>query len=695
MLNALLEIGCEEIPARFMPAFLADLKQKAEEKLTKERIGFGQVHSLGTYRRLVLFIEDIAPRQEDLREEVKGPPAEIAFDKGGKPTPAAQGFAKSQNVTLKDLIVRPLGPKNYVFAKVTKIGQPTAKVLEKVFPEIIAALYQPLSMRWADVEFKFIRPIHWITALCGSQVVKFSLAGIKASHQTSGHRYLKGKAKALKFTGAITLRDYKQALKKLHVLVDPAERKAALKKQIEALAKTAKAEALMSEELLNEVTFLVECPLAYRGSFEPRFLAVPQEVLITSMQKNQKYFPLVDKAGKLLPQFIVVTDNCRNPLVVAGNQKVLSARLSDAKFFFEEDKKLSLKMRVPELEKTAFFEKLGSMRQKGERMAELATFIGKKIGVGEEGIKDIKQIAALCKADLNTRMVYEFPELQGVMGKVYALLAGENQGVAEGIFEHYLPRFAEDRLPATLPGTAVALADKIDSLVGCFSIGAIPSGSEDPFGLRRAVQGIIRMILEKKLDLLLDELLDHSLKLYASLIKPLPDAVKVNKLIIDFIAVRLRQVLAEKGIRYDVIDAVLDDYNDILDVEKKAVAMNQLLSQAWFAGVALSADRITRITKGVKREQVIEADFTDPEEKSLYAIYLKVNWEVGEAVKREEWEKALQSLAELSLPLEQFFDKVLVMHEDEKLRQNRLALLKTIGDLYARIANFSRIVKQA
>ncbi|MEE8638592.1 MAG: glycine--tRNA ligase subunit beta, partial [Candidatus Margulisiibacteriota bacterium] len=507
MSNALLEIGCEEIPARFMPGFLEDLKQKAEEKLRRERIGFGKIQTLGTYRRLTLYVEDISPKQEDLCEEVKGPPAERAFDASGKPTQAALGFAKSQKVSLDALTVQTVGKKNYVFAKVLHKGKPTEKVLSSIFPEIISSLYQPLAMRWGEVDFKFIRPIHWIAALCGYKIVKFTLAGIKSSDKTEGHRYAKNPKSAIRNPN---IENYKKILAKLGVVVDQEERKELIRQKVAAVAKKAKVEALIEEDLLNEVTFLVEDPAAYPGKFNQEFLKIPQEVLITSMKKNQKYFPAVDRAGKLMAKFVVVTDGCRNPKVVEGNQKVLSARLSDAKFFFEEDKKLPLKVRIPDLERIAFFEKLGTISHKIERMGKLSEWIGKRLGLEKEGLKTARRITELCKADLTTKMVYEFPELQGVMGREYALLSGEDPKVAQGIFEHYLPRCAEDKLPRSSEGTVVALADRIDSLVGCFSVGAIPTGSEDPYGLRRAVHGIIRIVLEKKIDLLLDEIIEHS-----------------------------------------------------------------------------------------------------------------------------------------------------------------------------------------
>lgn len=697
--NALLEIGCEEIPARFMPGFLSDLKLKAEEKLRVERLGYSSVQTLGTYRRLTLIIEGLPAKQDDLAEEMKGPPASIAF-KDGKPTQAALGFAKTQGVAPDELIVKSDGKKDYVYANVLRKGEETDKALARIFPEIISALYQPLAMRWGELDYKFIRPIHWLVALCSSKIVKFEVAGIKSGNQTKGHRYLKLKGQNSKIKSA-ELSLYKEALLKLGVVVDQAERKELIREKVAAAAKKAGAEALIENDLLSEVAFLAEDPIAYVGKFNKDFLEIPQDVLITSMKKNQKYFPLVDKNGKLQARFIVVTDGCKQASVVDGNQKVLSARLSDAKFFFEEDKKIPLEMRRADLEKTGFFEKLGTLAHKVERLARLSEWIGKRVKLDDAGLKAVKRISELCKADLSTKMVYEFPVLQGIMGREYALLAGEDPKVAQGIYEHYLPRHADDDLPQSMEGIVVALADRVDSLVGCFSIGSIPSGSVDPYGLRRAVNGIIRIIQDKKIDILLDELIEHSYKLYEPVFLAFlfekgetgyQDFPKIKQQLLEFIAGRLKPMFLERGIRYDVIDAVLYDCNDILDCAVKAGLINQVVKEDWFAGIVKSAERVARITKNVPREEVREEDLTDEEEKKLHSLYMKMNWEVGQAINQEDWAKALKALAELTDPIELFFDKVLVMHEDEKLKQNRLALLKSLEKLYLSVADFRKVV---
>lgn len=702
MPNVLLEIGCEEIPARFMPGFLKDLKTKAEEKLKRERVTFERIETLGTCRRLALYIENISARQQDLSGEVKGPPAEFAFDAEGKPTAAANGFAKSQGVDVSKLVVKPSGPKNYVFAVVVKKGKAAEKVLQEIFPEIISSLYLPLSMRWGDTDFKFIRPIHSILALYGNKVIKFELAGIKSGNKIRPHRYVgTGLVPVRGQPQELSLHFYKKFMLKNGVIVDQNERKEMIRKQVQAVAEGKGLRVLIDEDLLNEVNFLVEFPKTYAGRFKEEFLEVPPEVLITSMKKNQKYFPLVNDKGGLQARFAVVTDGCTNPKVVEGNEKVLSARLADARFFFEEDKKQPLRLRVTDLEKVAFFEKLGTVSHKVERMGKLVEWIGKRIGLTEEGIANSRRIAELSKADLTTRMVYEFPELQGVMGKIYALLSDEDPRVAQGILEHYLPRFAEDILPESREGMAVALADRVDSVMGAFSVGSIPSGSEDPYGIRRAVMGIIRIILDKKLDLLLDETLEHSYKLYEPVFlgylfgkgeTGYQDFPRIKQEIMSFIAVRLRPLLLEAGIRYDVADAALQDFNDISDVKEKARAINSLLREDWLAGVVASAERVSRIAANAEHDRVQQHDFADREEKELYDLYIKINWQVGERVKEGRWEEAARELSKLTDPIESFFDKVLVMHQDERVRSNRLALLKSLEKLYLSVADFRKIV---
>ncbi|MFA4905532.1 MAG: glycine--tRNA ligase subunit beta [Candidatus Margulisiibacteriota bacterium] len=678
--NLLLEVGCEEIPARFMPGLLADLKQKTEEKLSAARLSYLRVETLGTPKRLVLYIEGLAQQQPDEVLEVKGPPAEAGEG-------AAQGFAKKYGINAKELKVRTEGNRNYLVATVKKKGLAAEKVMTGLLPEIICSLYLPLSMRWGDLDFKFIRPIHTILALHNKKIIRFNLAGIQSSNYTYGHRHkVKSQKSKVKITKA-DLKEYKSKLLKAGVLVDQNERRALIKAKV----KKAAAGALIDERLLEEVNYLVEYPEALVGGFDADFLSLPKDVLITSMKKNQKYFPVLDQTGELASRFVLIADGSKPKNLKDGNQRVLSARLTDARFFFEEDRKRPLHSRIPDLKRVEFFEKLGNLYEKTERLVKLAEFIARNLKAAPEQTAQIKRIAELSKADLTTQMVFEFPELQGVMGREYARIEGEDRVVAEGIFEHYLPRFAEDKLPQSVPGYVVALSDKIDTLVGCFAVGSIPTGSVDPYGLRRQALGVIKIILDKKIDLPLNEIIEQAFRLYRPLLLELTDYEKTLRQLREFLEGRLKVILLEENLPFDTVDAALHKFTDVLEAQKVAQALSAIRGESWFKGVCATHDRLKRITKGVTREHVIESDLADAEEKQLHAEYLKVNWDVEEKVNAGAYEEAVKQLARLTEPVEKFFEKVLVMHENERLKLNRLALLRSIEKTFEQVADFTRI----
>ena len=686
-----------------MPGLLADLKLKAEEKLKGNRLEFIAIETFGTPRRLALLIEGLPKKQPDIMEDMQGPPAEIAFGADNKPTQAAIGFAKKCGAGVENLKIRTVKGRNFVCASIKRKGIVTEKLLARLFPEIISSIYLPLAMRWGDSDFKFIRPIHWIVALCGNKIVKFEIAGITASNLTKGHRFRsepatkrRGSSKEQWNRGVqpqVPLSNpnkeyYINILRKLDVVVDQDERKEQIRKLVEEAAEKVKGKALIEDDLLTEVTYLVEKPAVFVCGFKPEFLSLPKEVLITSMKKNQKYFPILDDKGKLTSKFVLVTNNCKNKGVIDGNRRVISARLTDAIFFFNEDKKLPLRSRIPDLKRVEYFEKLGTMYDKTERVKQLAHNLARHLKIDETNIKKTQAAAELLKADLTTHMVFEFPELQGIMGGEYALASGEDMDVARAILEHYLPRFAGDKLPETVPGTIVSLADKIDSLVGCFIIGKIPTGSEDPYGLRRAAYGIIKIILDKKLDILLDEMIDHSLRIYGK------DGVGHSKIIgqiLEFIGIRLKAFFLEENLPTDVIDSALAGFNDILEARDTALAIIKNRQADWFSGIAATESRISRIAKDVKREQIIDADFIDQEEKDLHSIYLTVNWTVSEKINSGDYDGALEELSKLTQPVENFFNKVLVMHEDERIKMNRLALLKAIEKTFLKVADFTKL----
>jgi glycyl-tRNA synthetase beta chain len=559
-------------------------------------------------------------------------------------------------------------------------------------------------MRWGSEDFKFIRPIHWLLASFAGKLVKFELADVKTALSVSGHRFLdSGKMHKVPVSALRGLEAYKTFLRGVGVIVDQEERKALIAAGVKSSITDENTKPLLDAALLEEVTYLVECPDFLVGSFPPAFLKVPNEVLVTSMKKNQKYFPVLDERGHLTNKFVIVT-NCKvganQKTLREGNERIIAARLSDARYFFGEDQKVKLEARVAPLAKIAFHEGLGNLLEKQNRLVELTRNLGKLFGLDEHTIARAVRAAHLCKADLTTQMVFEFPELQGIMGREYALASGEEKSVAQGIFEHYLPRFAGDILPKTLEGVLVALADKFDSLVGCFSLGVIPTGSHDPFGLRRLAQGIVAIVLEKKLDFILEDLIRKNYKLYLKIHQSaqnnkravLPEEEVLEKLL-QFLAERMKNVLKEEGIRYDLAEAALHEFNDIWAAQKTARALQRHCHAHWFKGLVESADRIHRLAASATRENVLEHDFACDAEKQMFEAYLKVNWETGEKIKKGEYEAALLELAKFTPYVEKFFVDVLVMHEDEKVKTNRLALLKTLEKMYFEFADFSQVVR--
>jgi glycyl-tRNA synthetase beta chain len=703
-INALLEIGLEEVPARFMPAILADLKQKAEKELQASRLSFGSIETYGTPRRIVLYLEGLPNKQDDLTKEVRGPHKQVAFADNGTPTKAGEGFAKGQGVAVSDLQVRKVGDKEFVFASVREKGIETDKLLESLFPKLIKSLYLPISMRWGSVDFKFIRPLHWLVALCGKKILSFEISGIRSSNKTFGHRFLGGKPIIINTAKGIDIKGFKAALLKGRVMLDQNERKAKISDMVKEMAKKLGGSALIEGGILDEVNYLVEWPVPLSGGFKKEYLSLPKDVLVTVMKKHQKYVSVFDSAGRILPLFVNITNGVKKEdlkNVQEGNERVLSARLYDAKFFFDEDRKKSLEDLVPKLEKVAFYDKLGSISEKVERIVALSDWIAKELKLAQSQRDDIKHIAQLCKADLMTQMVYELPELQGVMGREYSLLEGKPKEIANGIFEHYLPRHSEDIMPSSIEGAVVGIADKIDSIVGCFSINLIPTGSEDPFALRRQAQGIVSVLMNKKINLELDDLIGKAYKLYEPLFLgelftsgnvKYNDVQKVTSDVLAFIAARVRSVLLESGTKYDVADAVLSHFADVQDVCEKGKVLSRRLKEEWFKGVVFTADRISRLAVNAARENVVEADFVQEEERALYALYLEVNSAIGEAINRNDYETALKELSKFTKPVEDFFVKVMVMDKNEKVKANRLALLKTLERMYLEIADLPKIV---
>ena len=676
--DLLFEIGTEEIPAHVMPHLLEDLAQLAETMLKEHRLSYEKVRTLGTPRRAALIVTGLAERQEDVNTETRGPSVAIAFDADGNPTKAGAGFARGQGVDPSALIQR----DGYVYASVHESGAATAELLTSLLPDLVRAIPLPNSMRWGDLDFRFIRPIRWFVALYGTEIVPFTLAGVTSGNHSRGHRTLAPADFVI--TSAA---DYEAACEKAYIIVDPERRRAMICEQITETARACGGTAEITPDLLEEVLYLVEYPTALSGSFEEKYLALPAEAVITPMRDHQRYFPVKAADGSLLPAFITVRNGGKAHLdvVAHGNERVLRARLADAQFFFDEDRKKSLAEHREKLKTVVFQRGLGSMYEKTERLMALTTAIVEEMAAGDTddaALADARRAAELSKADLVTGMVTEFTELQGIMGREYALLDGESPAVARAIDEQYMPRFAGDELPQTPLGVALSVADKIDNIVGTFSQGRIPTGSQDPFGLRRQALGLVLMLIEQESTMLLSDLVDEACDLYD--LEEFRDKMQVY--VADFIRLRLKNVLSERGVRYDMQEAVLGDVDLVADVPVRAAYVERLLASEGGEALVQSFVRVGNIARSVTGGTVDPALFKAEEEGALLSAYQAA------AAARAEGEDTLPAEQALGRAIDTFFDAVMVMDKDARVKENRLSLLKMIDDDLLETADYSKIV---
>ena len=676
--DLLLEIGTEEIPAHVMPHLLSDLKRLAGEQLRDQRLSYENLRTIGTPRRAALIVTGLAERQEDVSTETRGPSVAIAFDAAGNLTKAGEGFARGQGINPSALIQR----DGYVYASVHEKGAETARLLTELLPELIRSIPLPNSMRWGDLDFRFIRPIRWLVALYGTETVPFMLANVTSGNMSRGHRTL-APADFIIPSPA----DYEAACERAYIIVDPERRRAMICEQIAETAKACGGTAEITPDLLEEVLYLVEYPTALSGSFEERYLALPAEAVITPMRDHQRYFPVKAADGSLLPVFITVRNGGKEHLdvVAHGNERVLRARLADAQFFFDEDRRKSLAEHREKLKTVVFQRGLGSMYEKTERLTALTTAIVEEMAAGDAdgtALADARRAAELSKADLVTGMVTEFTELQGIMGREYALLDGESPAVACAIDEQYMPRFAGDELPQTPLGVALSVADKIDNIVGTFSQGRIPTGSQDPFGLRRQALGLVLMLIEQESTMLLSDLVDEACDLYD--LEEFRDKMQVY--VADFIRLRLKNVLSERGVRYDVQEAVLGDVDLVADVPVRAAYVERLLASEGGEALVQSFVRVGNIARSVTGGTVDPALFKAEEEGALLSAYQTA------AAARAEGEDTLPAEQALGRAIDTFFDAVMVMDKDARVKENRLSLLKMIDDDLLETADYSKIV---
>ncbi|MDD5533483.1 MAG: glycine--tRNA ligase subunit beta [Syntrophales bacterium] len=684
----LLEVGTEEIPAEFLPKTLKDMEEIIRKDLDANRIGFGRITTMATPRRLVLIVADLEDKQQDQVIEKIGPARRASFDSEGKPTKAAVGFAKGQGIDISELETVTTEKGEYICARKRIQGEQTPVVLPGILSGFILSLPFQKSMRWKDLNIRFVRPIHWIVAMYGGDIVSFKLENITSGRKTCGHRFMSPGFFLVKDG-----RDYLAKMRDNYVIVNPAERRKMIIEEAARAAADAGGKPLIIDDLLEEVTFLVEYPTAVVGSFDREYLKLPREVLITSMVEHQRYFPVTDGKGALMPYFVTINNTlARDPSVVArGNEKVIRARLADARFFFEEDRKVSLDEHFKKLGKVVFHSLLGTSLDKVDRFQQLAAWIADRI---DPSLKpDVERAAHLAKADLETQMVYEFPSLQGVMGREYALLAGEKKEVAEAVFEHYLPTSAGGELPRTEIGAIVSIADKTDTIAGFFGVKQVPTGTADPYALRRQALGVINIILDRDYRLPLDELIGKSLEFLKGRLKRPAEETRAE--VLEFFRGRFENRLISQGYPYDVVDAVLArGLADLTVATAKIEAMKEFKVHPDFEPLAIAFKRVCNIIKNAGQGSVDPALFENDAERELYSGFRKIREKAGASIEKGEYGAALTEIAALRKPVDRFFESVLVMAEDERIRKNRLSLLKEISELFFGIADFSRIVTE-
>jgi len=697
----LLEVGTEEIPAGYIYPALTAMAAALQEKMNNARIEHGSVEVYGTPRRLAVRIEKVAAKQLPLKTELTGPPVKVGFDESGKPTMAARKFAEKAGVKIDQLRVKETPKGDYLCAVMQQRGQATRILLKEILPKVILTTPFPKTMRWADLDIAFARPIHSILALLGSRVIEFKLGNVRAGRNSCGHYFMQpGKIKIDSADG------YLKRLKAARVIVDLVERRKMVEQEITKVAQKAGGSILPDEELVDIVNNLVEYPVAIAGGFDREFLKLPAEVLITAMREHQKYFAVVNKSQKLLPHFVAVNNTRARDmrLVAKGHERVLRARLADAQFFYQGDLEVSNDTRVEKLEGVLFQARLGTMYAKTQRVAKIAKYIAKAVDVGlvgteqENALKNqVGRAAQLCKADLVSQVVGEFPKLQGIMGRIYAAIAGEPATVSAAIEEHYRPTYSGGPLPETITGSVLSIADKIDSICGCFSVGLIPTGASDPYALRRQGIGIIQIMNDKGFSFSLRKLIKKSLSQFEP--KGPDELTTLTEKVYTFLRNRIIQILADQGYARDTIAAVVDvSIDHVPNLWSRLEALESLRAKPDFEPLAVAFKRVVNILKksgkpGEKEKlgEVKQNLFEHDSESALFTAYQTAENKVSDAMAKGLFEKALQDIATLRGPVDAFFEGVMVLAEDQNLRRNRMALLSNIAALFGKFADFSKL----
>ncbi|MFH1216335.1 MAG: glycine--tRNA ligase subunit beta [Pseudomonadota bacterium] len=681
----LLEIGTEEIPAGYIRPALNFMKETMAKKLAEFSLPFDSIKTAATPRRLTLCVTGLSPRQPDRREEVLGPPKKAAFDADNQPTKAAIGFAASRGAAIDDIRIVATPKGEYLMLVQEHQGESTEIILSRFLPDFILSIPFPKSMRWGAFRASFARPVQWLLALLGGKVLDFTINDLTSGNTTRGHRFMAPHEVEIK-----KFSHYIETLRSLYVIADMDERREMIRKEAASAAAAAGGKIIPDDELLDTITNLVEYPIGIKGSFDLKFLELPPEVLITSMRVHQKYFTISGSDSKLMANFVAVNNTRINDIdaAAAGHQRVLRARLEDALFFYREDRQRNLEDRLFDLAGVVFQAQLGSMQEKVERIEALSLFLCDRVAPEKKTI--VARAARLAKADLVTGMVGEFPTLQGVMGKYYALLEGETEEVAAAIEEHYLPLRADSALPLTIVGAIVSLADRLDTIAGCFGIGKTPTGTTDPYGLRRHALALIHIIRGHGISLSLSECIDKALELYSA--KLSEEKEQAARGIHEFIRGRYMNDLIGRGVAQEAVDAVLStSFDDIVDCRRRIDALLAVNSRETFTLLAGAFKRVINIIKGHENTSVNRELLQEAQEQKLYEVFLTVEAQVKPLVADCRYEEALEKILEMKEPVDAFFDKVMVMSEDENLKNNRLSLLTVIARLFLQVGDFSKM----
>ena len=679
--DLLFEIGAEEIPAGFMPNILGQLKQLAETKLNDAHLPFESIETYGTPRRLALIVKGLADASAEISERHKGPSASIAYDADGNATKAAIGFARGKGIDVADLVIE----DGYIYAETKTAGVPAKDIVSEMLPQLITGLNFPKSMHWGDLDAKFVRPVRWLVALLDEEVIPVEFATVQSGNVSRGHRFLGADEITIKNAAS-----YVETLKENFVMVDQDARRELISKQLHDMAASKNASIVWDDDLLEEINYLVEWPTALCGGFEESYLALPDAAIITPMKDHQRYFPLVGQDGKLLPMFLTVRNGSDHSIEVvqAGNERVLRARLDDAKFFFNEDRKKPLIDRQDGLTKIVFQEGLGNLADKTERLLKLGRVFGEECGLHEDAAVVLERATELAKTDLTTGMVTEFTELQGVMGKEYALLDGESPEVAEAIFEQYLPRFAGDVLPQTEAGKVLSIIDKVDNIVATFSRGLIPTGSQDPYALRRQTIGILNILLGSEWNISLRPIFKASMELLNVAADKQEELLNQVE---EFFTLRLKNIFLDREVPHHVIDLLLS--NNELSVADAEGLVNALLANRIDENVELvqAYTRMYNLVKDVEYTGVNSDLLKEDAEKALFEAASKASeaslaaWEAG------DYASVVAVPATLVPAINKFFEDVMVMDKDEAIKANRLQLVRLAYSVMAIIGDISAL----